>query len=136
MTEETAFDFSTPVVAGGLVAYLRRGRKRWGRGQITGVYPDGSVKMRPARAGWKTIVITPEELNAIAKPGAQARPEPGTKREKDLVEVETPAEMESYWWPLWKLLHEEHGLTLLESECADIARAVDEVRRRDLEKSA
>jgi hypothetical protein len=136
MTEETAFDFCEPVTAGGLVAYLRRGRKRWGRGQITGVYADGSVKMLPARAGWKTIVITPEELNAIAKPGAQARPEPGPRREKPLVEVVSPEEVESYWWPLWKHLHEEHGLILLESECVEIARAVDEVRRKDLEKSA
>ena len=136
MIQETAFNFCAPVTAGGLVAYLRRGRKRWGRGQIVGVYPDGSVKMLPSRAGWKTIVITPEELNAIAKPGAQARPEPGPRREKVLVEVEDPEAWESYWRPLWKHMVEEHGLALLDGQLADIARAVDEVRRKDLEKSA
>jgi hypothetical protein len=135
MTEETAFDFCSPVAAGGLVAYLRRGRRRWGRGQIVGVYPDGSVKMLPSRAGWKSIVITPAELNAIAKPGAQERPETGRKVEPVMVEVEMPAEVESYWWPLWKHMVQEHGLALLDGQLADIAQAVDEVRRKDFSKA-
>ena len=133
---ETAFDFCEPVAAGGQVAYLRRGRARWGRGQITAVYPDGSVKILPARSGWKSIVVTPEELNAIARPGLVVRAEVGSRPEPVLVATECPAEMESYWWPLWKHMSDEHGLTLVESECVDIARAVDEVRRKDFGKSA
>jgi hypothetical protein len=35
----------------------------------------------------------------------------------------------SFWWPLWKHLHDEHKLILVESECDAIAAAVDESRK-------
>jgi hypothetical protein len=35
---------------------------------------------------------------------------------------------------LWKHMHDEHGLVLLESECRDIAEAVDAVRNDPVEQ--
>lgn len=36
-----------------------------------------------------------------------------------------------YWYALWKHLHDEHGLILLDDECYQIARKVDECRKAD-----
>ena len=39
--------------------------------------------------------------------------------------------LEPMWQPLFDLMDQEHGVTLLETECGDIAEAVDESRIKD-----
>lgn len=47
---------------------------------------------------------------------------PDQVHEKAPVFREPPHTQETYAWPLWKHLHEEHGLILLESEIHEIIR--------------
>jgi hypothetical protein len=39
-----------------------------------------------------------------------------------MIPPEPPHTQETYAWPLWKHLHQEHGLLLLESEIHEIIR--------------
>jgi len=40
----------------------------------------------------------------------------------------------NYYWPLWELMHNDHGLLLLESEMQDIIAACGEVSKRLMEE--
>jgi hypothetical protein len=64
----------------------------------------------------------------VSAAGAVVIPPPPPRKETAPLPVEVEPIQSSYWWPLWKHMHDEHGLVLLESECSEIAAAVDAVR--------
>lgn len=46
------------------ICYLRTGRKLRATGEVISRYADGTVKVKPARAGWGCVLVTPAEIEA------------------------------------------------------------------------